>query len=151
MKWITRTLYLITVSFLLIACDPGMTIRQIKASSGNSAPLRIEVKTQHPLVGQTWYHPRVAITNTLDSAISITSVELVTKAGTYADKRTESYPLAVLAGKTETLDTLFDLTADVKKTLFRRPAELRVHYRSHGRDETTHVSVIGGPLDTGAP
>lgn len=153
MKRIAETLYLITVSLLLAACDPGMTIHQIKASNGTSAPIAIEVKTEHPFVGHTWYVPQVTVTNGSDSPITITSVELVSKRGTYANKprQPERYPLAVSPGKTETLDIWFDLAEDVKETFFRQPAELRVHYRSHGQDETAHASVIGGPLDTSAP
>jgi hypothetical protein len=153
MKRTTGTLYLITVSLLLVACDPGMTIRQIKVSNGTSAQLTINVKTQHPLIGHTWYVPQVTVTNSSDSPITITSVELVAKRGTYVNKprQLESYPSAVPAGKTETLDIWFDLTDDVKETFFRQPAELRVHYKSRGQDETAHVSIIGGPLDTSAP
>jgi hypothetical protein len=55
MKRTAGTPNLITVSLLLVACDPGMTIRQIKASNGASDPITIEVKTQHPLIGHTWY------------------------------------------------------------------------------------------------
>jgi hypothetical protein len=146
----TGTLYFITVMFLLVACDPAITIRQIKASNGTSAPITINVKTEHPLVGHTFYVPRVTVTNGADWPITITSVELAAKGGTYANKPRQpgSYPSAVPPGKTETLDVWFDLADDVKKTFFRQPAELRVHYRSRGRDETAHVSVIGGHLDT---
>jgi hypothetical protein len=153
MKRTAGTLYLITVSLLLVACDPGMTIRQIKASNGTSDPITIEIKTQHPLIGHTWYVPQVMVTNGSDSPITITSVELAAKRRTYANKprQPESYPSAVPPGKTETLDIWFDLADDVKETLFRQPAELRVHYTSRGRDETAHVSVIGGPLDTSTP
>jgi hypothetical protein len=153
MKPIAGTLYLIAVSLLLVACDPGMTIRQIKASTGPSAPITIEVKTEHPLVGEDLYVPNVAVTNISDSPITITSVELAAKRGTYANKprHAENYPSVVAPGKTETLDIWFNLADDVKKTFFRQPAALLVHYRTRGRDETANVSVIGGPLDTSTP
>jgi hypothetical protein len=153
MKRTAGTLYLITVSLLLVDCDPGMTIRQIKVSNGPSAQLTINVKTQHPLIGHTWYVPQVTVNNCSNSPITITSVELAAKRGTYANRprQPESYPSAVPSGETETLDIWFDLTDDVKETFFRQPAELRVHYKSRGQDETAHVSVIGGPLDTSAP
>ncbi len=152
MKRTAGTLYLITVSLLLVACDPGMTIRQIKASNGTSARITLNVKTEHPLIGHTWYVPQVTVTNSSDSPFTITSVELVAKRGTYVNKprRPGSYPLDVPPGKTEILDIWFDLTDDVKETFFRQPAELRVHYKSRDQDETAHVSVIGGPLDTSA-
>jgi len=153
MRRTAGTLYLITVSLLLVACDPGMTIRQTKASNGTSDPITIKVKTEHPLIGHTFYAPRVTVINGSDSPITITSVELVVKRGTYPNKplHSGSYPLAVPPGKTETLDIWFDLTDDVKETFFRQPAELRVHYKGRGQDETAHVPVIGGPLDTSAP
>ncbi|HWN77476.1 MAG TPA: hypothetical protein VNN81_06295 [Bradyrhizobium sp.] len=153
MKRTAGTLYLITVSLLLAACDPGMTIRQIKASRGTSDPVTIEVKTEHPLIGHTFYAPHVTVINGSDSSITITSVELAAKRGTYPNKprRPGSYPSAVPPGRTETLDIWFDLTDDVKKTFFQQPAELRVHYLSRGRDEIANVSVIGGHLDISAP
>jgi hypothetical protein len=153
MKPTTGTLYLLAVSLLLVACDPAITIRQIKASNATSALVTIEVKSDHPLIGHTRYVPRVSVTNGSDSPITITSVELDAKRGTYANKPRQpaSYPLLVPPGKTESLDIWFDLTDDVKKTFFRQPAELRVHYRSRDRDETAHASVIGGHLDTSAP
>jgi hypothetical protein len=153
MKRTAGKLYLITVSLLLVACDPGMTIRQIKASNGTSASITLNVKTEHPLIGHTWYVPQVTVTNSSDSPITITSVDLIAKRGTYRNKprHLESYPLYVPPGKAEILDIWFDLTDDVKETFFRQPAELRVHYESRSQDETAHVSVIGGPLDRSAP
>ncbi len=153
MKRTAGTLYLITVSLLFVACDPGMTIRQVKASNGTSDAITIEVKTEHPLIGHTFYAPQVTVTNDSDSPITITSVELAAKRGTYPNKplHSGSYPSAVPPGKTETLDVWFDLADDVRNTFFRQPAELQVHYRSRGRDETSLVSIIGGPLNTSAP
>ncbi len=153
MKRTAGTLYFITVMFLLVACDPAIAIRQIRASNGTSAPITIDVRTQNPLVGERIYVPQVTMTNGSDLPITITSVELAAKQGTYANKPRQpgSYPSTVPPGKTETLDIWFDLTDDVRETFFRRPAELRVCYKSRGRDETAHVSVIGGHLDTNAP
>jgi hypothetical protein len=152
MKRTAGTLYFITVMFLTIGCDPAIAIRQIRSSNG-SAPITIDVRTQHPLVGDRIYAPQVTVTNGSDLPITITSVELAAKQGTYANKPRQpgSYPSIVPPGKTETLDIWFDLTDDVRETFFRQPAELRVHYKSRGRDETAHVSVIGGHLDTNAP
>jgi len=52
--------------------------------------------------------------------------------------------------ETETLDIWFDLASGVRETFFRQPADLRVHYRSGGREETAHATAIGSPLDTSA-
>lgn len=75
------------------------------------------VKTEHPLIGETRYVPQVMVTNNSDSPITITSVELVAKRGTNANKPRQpgSYPLAVPPGKTETLDIWFDLADYVKE------------------------------------
>jgi hypothetical protein len=153
MKRTARTLYLITVVLLLVSCDPAITIRQIKPSNATSAPITINVKTQHPMVGNTRYVPQVTVTNGSDSPIAVTAVELSTKTGTYVNKprQPRSYPAQVPPGTTETLDIWFDLANGVRKTFFRQPADLRVHYRSGGREETAHVTVTGGPLDTSAP
>jgi hypothetical protein len=146
MKPHAATLYLITGSLLLVACDPGMTIRQIKASNPTSDPIKIAVKTEHPLVGHTWYDPQVTVTNGSDSPITITSVELAAKRNTYANKPRQpgSYPSLVPPGESETLDVSFDLTDDVKKTFFRQPAELRVHYRSRGRTKPLVCQLSAG-------
>jgi len=146
-------LYFIAVSVLLVACDPGMTIHQIEAAPGTSAPVTIKVKTEHPLIGNHWYAPTVAVTNNSDSAISISSVELSAKPTTYPNKprHTESFPLVVTPGKTETLDIWFELSDNVKKTFLRHNAALLVHYQSRGRGETAEAFVVGAPLDTSAP
>src|ERR1700744_6622454 len=138
--------FVIAASLLSVACDPGMTIRQSDATSA-SQPIVNEVKTQHPLVSHEWYAPTVAVTNTSDSAITIASVELAAKATTYVNKprRAESYPSLVDPGKTETLDTWFDLAGNVKKPFFPQPAALLVHYKLRGRDRTAQVSIVGGP------
>jgi hypothetical protein len=123
MKRTAGKLYLITVSLLLVACDPAITIRQIKASNGTSTPITIEVKTEHPFAGHTWYMPQVTVTNRSDSLMSITFVDLATKRGTYANKPRQpgSYPVTVPPGETETLDIWFDLADDVKETFFDSP------------------------------
>lgn len=147
------TLYLITVLLLLIACDPAITLRQIDPPNGTSAQIQIRVKTQHPLIGRTWYVPQITIVNTSDSPICVTSVELATKRGKYVNnpRHGVSYPLDIEPGKPETIGAWFDLSDDVRKTFFRQPTQLLVHYNSRGREETTSVSVIGGNLDTNSP
>ena len=153
MKLTAGSFYFIGVIFLLVACDPAITIRQIKASNETSAQITIDIKTQHPLVGERIYVPQVTVTNDSDSQITITSVELAAKRGTYSNKPRQpgSYPTTVSPGGTQTLDVWFDLTDDVRETFFRQPVELRVHYMSRGHDGTAHVSVMGGPLDTNTP
>ena len=142
---------------LMVACDPGMTIRQTKSLSkgvGAATPVvAIHVKTSHPLIGHTWYAPEVKVTNLSDSPVTITSVELVTRRKTYASKtaRPGSYPLVIQPGSTETLDVRFDLNDDVKKTFFKQSAELRLRCRIGNKEEIAYTTIIGGRLDTSTP
>lgn len=136
---------------------PRMTIRQTKSLSqgaGAAMPaVAIHVKTNHLLVGQIWYAPDSKVTNSSDSPITITGVELVTRRETYANKtaRPRTNLLVIRPGSTETLDVGFHLSEDVKKTFFQQSAELRLRYRSGNKEELAYTTIIGGPLDTGTP
>jgi hypothetical protein len=139
---------------LMVACDPGMTIRQTKSlPKGRRAAMQavaLHVKTSHPLIGQTWYAPEVKVTNPFDSPITITSVEFVTRRETYANKtaRPGAYPLVIQPGSTEILHFGFRLNDDVKKTFLKQSAELRLRYRTGNKEEIAHTNIIGGRLDT---
>jgi hypothetical protein len=137
------------VAILMVACDPGMTIRQTKSPG---VRVVIDVKTSHQLIGETHYAPQVKITNASDSSIAITSVDLISQSATYANKPIQPglYPLVVQPGKTEDLLVWFDLNDAVNRT-FRQPAELRVHYRKDNKEEIAYTSVVGGPLNTATP
>lgn len=145
--------FLTAVMVLTIGCDPGMMIRQTTSSGAASgASVAVYVKTSHPLIGETWYAPEVKVTNSSDSPIAVTGVELAARSVTYANKprRPGTYPLIVPPGKTEALDIWFDLHDAVKKT-FQESAELRVLYRRSGKEEIAQANIIGGPLNTSAP
>ena len=123
--------------FLTIACDPGMTIRQTSSlGATNGASLVVNIKTSHPLIGETWYAPEIKVTNSSASPTTVMGVELTTRRGTYPNKprRSETYPLIVPSRETKALDIWFDLHDDVKKT-FQQSAQLRVHYRSSGKEQ----------------
>ncbi len=152
-------MFVVLVMVLLVACDPGMTIRQAKSPhegtsgiSAGGAQVVLEVKTSHQLIGETWYVPKVRITNSTDSSIIITSVELASRGAVYINKPPQPgfYPLVVQPGRTEALLVWFDLNEAVKKT-FQQPAELRVHYQKDDKEEIAHASLVGGPLNTTAP
>jgi hypothetical protein len=149
----------VAMPILTAGCDPGMTIRQTKSSyratseiNPEDAQVAIDVKTSHPLTGETWYAPQVKITNSSNSAITVTSVELTSRGATYTNKPPQPgfYPLLVQPGKTEGLLVWFDLNEAVKKT-FQQQAELRVHYRKDNKEEIAHASIVGGPLNTATP
>ena len=136
-----------------------MTIRQAKSPqkatsgiSGGGAQVVLEVKTIHPLIGETWYAPQVKITNSSNSSITVTSVELISQDATFVSNPPQQgfYPLVVQPGKTEGLVVWFDLKNGVKKT-FHQPAELRVHYLEDNKEQIAHTRVVGEPLNTATP
>jgi hypothetical protein len=139
-----------TMAILAVGCDPGMSISQMKSSyeatKGDSAAtqIAIDVKTSSSLIGDTWYVPQVRITNSSNSSITITTVELISRGVVYANKPVQPgfYPLVVQPGKTDDLLVWFDLNDPVYKT-FKEPSELRVHYRKDNKEEIAHASVIG--------
>jgi hypothetical protein len=150
-KWRLGTLLTATL-VVTVACDPGMTISQASApEAGKGARVAVNVKTSHPLVGETWYAPDAQVTNSSESPITVTGVELSARGVTYANRpgRPGTYPLIVAPGKTDALDIWFDLSDDVKKTL-QQAAGLRVHYRVGDREEVAEVKMIAGPLNTNA-
>ena len=141
---------------LMVACDPGMTIRQADSPSNEEevakGPPVIHVKTDHPLIGETWYAPEIKVTNTSGSSIFITRVELAARGKTYENHphRPETFPLTIQPGSTDALDVWFQLEENVRK-LFQQSAELRVHYRSSSSEGIAHATIVGGPLDGRTP
>jgi hypothetical protein len=146
-------LFLTALAVLTIGCDPGTIIHQTSSlGAANGTRVAVYVKTSHALIGETWYAPEVKITNSSDSPIAVTGVELAAHRVPYANKpqRPGTYPLIVLPGKTEALDIWFDLHDGVKKTL-QDSAKLRVHYRSSGEEAIAQATIIVGPLNASAP
>ena len=155
MRSIVRTLFG-AILVLMIACDPGMTIRQTEPGLLGTAPSKqqvtIHVRTSHPLIGERWYYPEVQVSNSSGSSIAITSVELAARGETYANEPRQSgiYPLVIQPGSTQTLDVRFRLGDAVKK-VFKHSAELRARYRRGSTEETAHATIVGGPLDDHTP
>jgi hypothetical protein len=150
-KWRLGTLLTATL-VVTVACDPGMTISQASSpGAAKGARVAVNVKTSHPLVGETWYAPDTKVRNSSESPITVTGVELSARGVTYANRprRPGTYPLIVPPGGTDALDIWFDLNDGVKKT-FQQSAELRVHYRNGDGEEVAEVKMIGGPLNTDA-
>ena len=152
-----RVAILAAISALMMACDPGVSIRQIK-SQGQTIVGRvaaenkvvIDVKTTRQLIGEAWYDPEVQVTNSTSSPITIESIELATRDKTYTNTsvRPETSPLKIQPGSTEALHVLFRLDDAVYK-VFKQPAELRVHYQSDGAQGIARASVVGGPGQEG--
>jgi hypothetical protein len=129
-----------------------MTIRQKDTGGPTNQPVKVSVKTEHPLIGETWYSPDAAVANLTDTSITVTKVELVAGGATYQNRPPggAKYPLTVAAGKTEALPVWFDMKDDVERE-FEKPVELRVYYRSGDKDLVSSAFMAGGPLDTSAP
>jgi len=149
-KQIIRTFYG-AAFILLIGCDPGITIRQVKPTSAGPQ-VTINVKTSHQLIGDTWYAPEVKVTNSFGAPITVTKIELAEGKATFENKprRAGSYPVPISPGDTQLLDVRFDLDESVRK-IFHTPTELRVHYRTADKDEIAHATIVGGRLDTSSP
>ena len=140
---------------LMAACDPGMAIYQSnhsrKAVSSGAASLSqvaIKVKTRHQLIGERSYLTQIEVTNAFDSPITVTSIELIARDVTYANKPQvqESYPHEVPSHETSALQVWFELQDDVYR-IFKTPAELRVHYQHGGQEQVIHTSIVGGHLN----
>ena len=146
MRLIIRMVFL-AIPVVLVACDPGMTVRQLKSSDEAQSEIVVRIKTTRQLIGETWYAPEIEVTNSNKSPITVTNVELAARSKTYANVpfHPETYPLTIQPGNTKTLDVMFRLDDAVYKT-FEQAAELSVHYRSEGKQETVRVSVIRGRL-----
>jgi len=50
-----------------------------KGGLAPSPQVAIEVETEHPLIGEGFYVPRVAVTNGFDAPITITNIELIAR------------------------------------------------------------------------
>jgi hypothetical protein len=142
-------------AILLIGCDPGLTIYQVRPASivnSATAKINIHVRTSHPLIGETSYAPEVKITNSSGASITVTKVELAEGNAIYENKpvRAGTYPASISAGDTQVLDIWFDVKDGVGK-MFHKPAELRVHYRSDNKEEIVSTTIVGGPLNTRVP
>jgi hypothetical protein len=99
----------------------------ILSSDVDNSPVLIHVKSTRQLIGETLYTPETQARNSLESPITITSVELAAKSGTYANTfpRLETYPKAIQPQTVETMRVLFRLDNSVWK-IFEHRAELRV-------------------------
>jgi hypothetical protein len=117
-------------------------------SDVDKSPVLIHVRSTRQLIGETLYSPEIQITNSLESPITITSIELATQSETFANTfpRPETYPKAIQAQKAETLRVLFRLDDSVRKT-FERPGDLRVHYRANDQEGIATASILSAPLE----
>ncbi len=149
---VKRVVLILSLAALVLTagCDPAITVRQgsmVRRSATGSGivqpELAVRVEKYRNLVGSAFYSPKIKVTNISDSPITITSIALVTEWDSFTDspRRSQSFPLTLPPGATENLETAFDLRQGIQRT-FRKPAELRVHYRDTGGDGTARVRVL---------
>ena len=133
----------------MVACDPGIAIRQRRAPSPNIAEdnLEVSIATSDLLIGETRYFPRIDVTNRSARPLRITAVDLVTTHETYANHPSQLniYPFTLAEGTTKRLEVIFELAEPVNRA-FQKPAELRVHYTIGGFDRMATVTLEGGHL-----
>jgi len=84
--------------------------------------ITIQVKTTDQLIGEGWYDPEVEVTNSPDSPITITSVELFAQGVTYENKprAKKTHPLTLLVRSTASLDIAFRFSEGVYR-IFEEP------------------------------
>jgi len=147
-----RKAVVIIISIVMTACDPGISIRQIRPlgqttvdTDAPDSPVVLDVKTTRQLIGETWYAPEVWVTNSGRSPITINNIELAIMGKTYsnAPPQPETSSLKVLPGSTQNLHVLFCLDDSVYK-VFKQPAQLRVHYQSDGAQGIARAFVVDG-------
>jgi hypothetical protein len=141
--------FFVSMPLLMVACDPGVTIHQVKSSDDarganptTTPSVVVKIKPTRQLIGEKFYYPEVEVTNTSGSPIIITNVELAAGNKTYANTppRPETYPLTIPLGDTGTLEVLFRLDHDLYET-FQGPVELRVHYLADGKLQVIRTGV----------
>jgi len=132
----------------LVACDPGMTIRQGPPEKPSSAgPLAIEIAPIKMLIGSRYYGAKTKVTNLSKSSITIKGCELAARNGTYESSLggRESYPFEVAPGTSMYFGPFFQLKDSVHD-VFKEPAELRVQYVIDGRNELARTVLRGDSL-----
>lgn len=142
--------FALTLPLLIVACDPGLTIRQAdsRTETGKHSSVILYVKSARQLIGETWYTPQVTVTNASEAPVLVTGIQLATKQKIYSDgsPRPQDFPEEVLPRQARNFTVFFRLDDAVYKT-FREPAELRVHYRYGSSEDIARTAVVSGSLD----
>jgi hypothetical protein len=142
--------FALAVSLLIVACDPGVTIRQAdsRTETGERGSVILRVKSARELIGTTYYAPQVTVTNNSEATLLVTGIDLATKPRIYtgSSPRQQDFPGEVLAKQAHDFTVLFRLDDAVYKT-FKEPAELRVHYRSGSSEVTGRIAIVLGSPD----
>src|SRR5262249_13372149 len=137
----------VVLSATMVACDPGLTIRQAGSPADKNSSVILHVKPSRQLIGSEMYAPQLTVTNSSEAPVT-TGAELSTKQKTYSasSPRPQEFPKEILPKQTESLTLLFRLDDSVRQT-FRQSAELRVHYKAGNGEDTARTTIEVGPLD----
>jgi hypothetical protein len=142
--------FVLPLPLLIVACDPGVTIRQADSSKeiGKQGGVILRVKSARELIGTAHYAPQVTVTNNSESTVLVTGIELATKQRIYTDSspRPQDFPGEILARQAHDFTVLFRFDDAVYKTL-KDAAELRVHYRSRSTEDTARTAIVLASLD----
>ncbi len=132
----------------LVACDPGITIRQTQPGiSSNPDQLAIEISSVNEFTGSRFYGAKAKLTNLSRSSITIKGCELAAQNVINESQfgGGESYAFELAPGASTYFNPFFQLK-DPVHDVFKQPAELRVHYVIDGREEVARAILRGGPL-----
>jgi hypothetical protein len=141
----------VAIPFMVVACDFGMSIRQVnppdRVSQGNAAKdaqIVVNVEATERLIGNTSYLTGVNLTNISDVSIAVSNIDLLAQNKTYENEPTRFtvYPLTIHPGGTERVGIYFHLDDDVWNT-FQKPADLRVYYQIGNEQRVAHARIIG--------
>lgn len=138
----------VAIPFVIVACDYGMTIRQLNSpsqgSSTKGSQIVVNVETAERLIGNTSYLTGVQLTNVFEESVTVSNIDLSAQDKTYENEPTKFtvYPLTINPGNTERVGVYFHFDDDVWNT-FQQPADLRVYYRIGNEQNVAHASIIG--------
>ena len=141
----------VAIPFVVVACDYGMTIRQLNSpdrvsqgSSTKDSQIVVNVETAERLIGTTSYLTGVKLTNVSEESVTVSNIDLSAQNKTYENEPTQFtvYPFKINPGSTERVGVYFHFDDDVWNT-FQQPADLRVYYRIGNEQNVVHASIIG--------
>jgi hypothetical protein len=132
----------------LVACDPGMTIREHRTPDP-SAPISFTDQTQHSLIGENWFTPHLRLQNVSDAEVVISSVELNVAGRTYLNTRgrEDDYPVTIRPREAADLPVWFDLgDQSIYKLFYNKRGKVLVRYTFKGVDALIAAEVSGGAI-----
>jgi hypothetical protein len=144
----------VAIPFMILACDYGMSIRQVNSpdhvsqeSSTKDSQIVVTVEPAERLIGETWYSTGVRLTNDSREPVLVSNIDIFAQNKIYQNEPTQftTYPLRINPSGTERVGVYFRLDDDVENT-FRNAADLRVYYRIGNEQRIAHARIVGGGI-----